>query len=385
MTTSPLSCRERVQTALDHREPDRVPVAIGGGPYGIVDPVYFQLLALLHLGGPVSPFRRGHSISYMDDRLLERLGSDLRYVYPGASPNSPSQATDDPDTFLDSFGQVWKRAVPYFYAAKGMLSMATRLEQIDELVHWPEVNDPRWTAGVRQRARHLRETTDCWIVARMVASHGPYQTACDLRGAEEFMLDMATDPDFALALLERITNTLVGLTQGYLEACGSDIDMIELPGDDYAGNTNLVISPAMFRRFIQPALRKMVNTIKSFRPEIKVMLHSDGAIVRLLPDLIDLGIDVIHPLEPLPANDLAAIKALYGQRISFLGGIDISHAMPGTRQQVIDEVRLRIQQLAAGGGYILAPSNHLQADVPAENIVALFEAAQRYGKYPLQV
>jgi uroporphyrinogen decarboxylase len=385
MTPSTFSSRQRVQAVLDHQEPDRTPVAIGGGPYGIVDSVYFKLLHILKLGEPVTPFRQGHSISYMDDRLLERLGSDFRYVYPGESPSSPSQATDDPDTFLDSFGQVWKRAVPYYYAAKGMLSTATNIDQIDDFVQWPDANEPRWTAGVRERARRLHETTDCWIVARMVASHGPYQTACDLRGTEEFMLDMVTNPDFALALLERITNTLIGLTKGYLEACGPYIDMIELPGDDYAGNTNLVMSPSMFRRYIQPALRNMIGEIKSFRPDLKVMFHSDGAIHRLIPDLIELGIDVLHPLEPLPANDLDAIKTQYGRQISFLGGIDITHAMPGSRQQVIDEARLRIRQLATGGGYILAPSNHLQADVPGENVVALFEAAREFGKYPLQV
>ena len=378
-----LTSRQRIQAAIDHQEPDRVPTAIGGGSYGIVDEVYFKLLDLYNLGEPVQPFRQGHSISYMDDRLLGCLGTDIRYVYPGALPNSPYQATDNPDIFLDSFGQVWKRAVPYYYAGTGILSSATGIDQINDIVHWPNVYDPRWTAGVNERSRRLRETTECWITARMVASHGPYQTACDLRGTEEFMLDMAANEEFAEALLERISETLVGLTRGYLEACGPYIDMIELPGDDYAGNSNLIMSPAMFRRFIRPCLVKMVETIKAYRSDLKIMLHSDGTIQRLIPDLIDMGIDVIHPLEPLPAMDLAEIKAQFGSQVTFLGGIDISHAMPGTKQQVIDEVQLRIGQLAHGGGYILAPSNHLQADVPAENVVGLFEAARQYGNYPL--
>jgi uroporphyrinogen decarboxylase len=113
------------------------------------------------------------------------------------------------------------------------------------------------------------------------------------------------------------------------------------------------------------------------------MLHSDGAIANLLPDIIALGVDVIHPLEPLPAMDLADIKEKYGQQVSFLGGIDISHAMPGSRENVIGETKRRIAQLARGGGYILAPSNHLQADVPAENVVTLFETAKASGKYPV--
>jgi uroporphyrinogen decarboxylase len=115
------------------------------------------------------------------------------------------------------------------------------------------------------------------------------------------------------------------------------------------------------------------------------MLHSDGAIAKLIPEFISLGVDVIHPLEPLQAMDLAAIKQQFGAQVSFLGGIDISHAMPGTRQQVIAETKLRLSQLAAGGGYILAPSNHLQADVPAENVITLYETARELGEYPIKI
>jgi uroporphyrinogen decarboxylase len=109
------------------------------------------------------------------------------------------------------------------------------------------------------------------------------------------------------------------------------------------------------------------------------MLHSDGAIARLIPDFIDLGIDILHPLEPLPATDLLAVKAEYGDKITFLGGIDITHAMTGTQTDVIREVNRRITQLGPGGGYILAPSNHLQADVPPENVVTLFETAHQFS------
>jgi uroporphyrinogen decarboxylase len=140
----------------------------------------------------------------------------------------------------------------------------------------------------------------------------------------------------------------------------------------------------MFRKFIQPCLERLVKVIREHNPSIKIMLHSDGAIAALLPDLVALGVDVIHPLEPLPATDLATLKTQYGKQVSFLGGIDITHAMPGSRQAVTSEVRQRIAQLAPGGGYILAPSNHLQADVPAENVVTLFETARQLGAYPLR-
>lgn len=375
--------RQRVLAALNHQEADRVPVALGGGPYGVVDTLYFKLLDHLALGAPVEPFRTGHNISYMDDRLLEKLGVDTRYVWPGASPTSPIHQTDDPDTFLDSFGQVWKRALPYYYADRGILADASSVEDIDRLVTWPDTTSPHWTVGVRERARSLHENTDYFIVARMPVSHGVFQMACDLRGTVEFMMDMALNEEFAVHLINLVTETINGLLEGYLTAAGDNIDMIELPGDDYASNENLLISPAMFKRFIKPALRRLIATVRRHNPALKIMLHSDGCINDLLPEFIDLGIDVVHPLEPVVAMDLSAIKTAYGDRLTFLGGIDISHAMPGTQADVVEEVKRRIAQLGPGGGYIMAPCNHLQADVPPENVVTLFETARQVGRYPL--
>jgi uroporphyrinogen decarboxylase len=383
MTPAKMTPRQRVLTALNHEEPDTVPTALGGGPYGIVDDLYLRLVDFLKLGEPVSPFRTGHSISYMDERLLERLGTDLRYCWPGMSPNSPIIAGAETDTFYDSYGQVWKRALPYYYAGDGILKEAASNEEIDRLVHWPGLADPRWMAGVAERARLLREQTNYFVVMRMVASHGPFQTACDLRGTETFLTDMVLNPEFARALLEKVTTALEGLLGLAMQAGGKHFDMIELPGDDYAGNANTIMSPAMFRKFIKPCIERLVKIVKEHNPDIKVLLHSDGAITNLLPEIIALGVDVIHPLEPLPATDLAAVKEKFGGQLSFLGGIDISHAMPGSREEVIAEAKRRIAQLAPGGGYILAPSNHLQADVSAENVVTLFEAAKSFGAYPL--
>jgi uroporphyrinogen decarboxylase len=377
--------RERVLTALAHEEPDSVPTALGGGPYGLVDDLYLRLVKHLDLGEPVQPFRTGHSISYMDDRLLEKLGTDVRYCWPGLLPNSPVNRGEDNDTFYDSYGQVWKRALPYYYAGEGILKEAASIDDIESRVRWPDLSDPRWTQGVEDRAQQLREETDYFLVMRMIASHGPFQTACDLRGTETFLMDMALQPEFAAALLDKVTTAMEGLLKLAMQAGGKYFDLVELPGDDYAGNLNLLISPAMFRKFIRPCLARLIKVVKEHNPNIRVMLHSDGAIVKLLPDIIALGVDVVHPLEPLPTMDLTGIKKQFGSQLTFLGGIDISHAMPGTRQDVIEEARLRISQLAPGGGYILAPSNHLQADVPPENVVTLFETAHQLGKYPLQL
>ena len=384
MTSAKLTSRQRVLTALTHEEPDTVPLALGGGPYGIVDDLYLRLVDFLDLGKPVPPFRAGHSISYMDDRLLEKLGTDIRYCWPGLLPNSPVIPGEDEDTFYDSYGQVWKHALPYYYAAEGILKEASSVDDIERLVRWPDLSDPRWMAGVAERACELSEQTDYFVAMRMVASHGPFQTACDLRGTENFLRDMALNPELAETLLEKVTSVIEGLLKLAMQAGGEYFDMIELPGDDYAGNTNTIMSPKMFQQFIKPCIERLVRTVKEHNSDMKVMLHSDGTITKFLPDIIELGIDVIHPLEPLPATDLVSVKEEFGKRVTFLGGIDISHAMPGSREDVIAETKRRIAQLAPGGGYILAPSNHLQADVSPENVVTLFETARKFGKYPIE-
>ncbi len=377
--------RQRVLASLDQQEPDRVPLALGGGPYGLVDDLYLRMVKLLNLGEPVAPFRSGHNISYMDDRLLEALGTDTRYCWPGLLPNSPVIPGQEADTFFDSYGQVWKRALPYYYAADGILKDADDAEDIEKRVRWPDLTDPRWMVGLAQRARLLREGTHYFVIMRMVASHGPFQTACDLRGTVTFLMDMVRNPGFATTLLDKVTDTIVGLLKLALQEGGRFFDMIELPGDDYASNTGTLMSPAMFRTYIRPCIERQVKVIKEYNPDLRIMFHSDGAIASLLPELIPLGIDVIHPLQPLPATDLPRVKQEFGGKVSFLGGIDISQAMTGTTEDVRNEVKLRIGQLAPGGGYILAPSNHLQADVPAENVLALYQSAHEFGKYPIQI
>jgi uroporphyrinogen decarboxylase len=371
---------ERVKKTLAHQVPDRVPMALWGGPYGIVDPLYLALLEKLQLGEPTPPIRVGHTINHMDDRLLEALGTDTRYVWPGASPGSPTHLDPKSDLIFDDFGQPWRQTFPYYSATDGILKYATSIDEINEIVNWPDVDDPKWTEGVTERSKAM-QGSGYYIIGRMVLSHGPYQMACDLRGMENFMVDMITQPDFAKGLLERITDTICGLTKNYLEAAGKTMDMIELPGDDYAANDNLVFSPKLFRKMIRPCLERIIENIRIIRPNIKIMLHSDGAIGKLVPDFIEMGIDVLHPLEPVSGMDPSQIKQLYGESISFLGGVDISHALPGTINDVRKDIDRCIRDLAPVGGYILAPCNHLQADISPENVIEMYNYAKVTGIY----
>ena len=376
-----MNAKERVHTALSHQIPDRVPAALWGGPYGLVDELYIRLLEEFGLDESNPPFRQGHTINHIDDRILALLGTDTRYVWPGASPTSPRYPTDHPDHFLDDFGQTWIQTFPYFSVKGGILENADDVEEIESKVNWPDTDKPDWTAGVTERAKLLHEQGEYYIIGRMVVSHGPFQLASDLRGTTNMMLDMALNPAFATALLNRVTDTICSLLEGYMKAGNGYFDMIELPGDDYASNQNLIISLDMFRNFIKPCISRMVAMIRNIQPDIKIMLHSDGAVQKLIPDFIELGIDVLHPLEPVEGMDVNAVKQEFGKEIAFLGGIDITHAMLGSLNDVRADVDRCLSDLAPGGGYVLAPCNHLQADVPATNVIELFKYAQENGKY----
>lgn len=372
--------KERVSLALEHKEPDRVPLALWGGPYGLVDPLYKSLVSNLDLGEPLPPIRQGHTVNHMDDRLLKALNVDVRMIWPGASPSSPKHIHAEDDLIYDDFGQPWKRTHPYYSAIEGILKKAESIKEIETLVNWPDVNDPRWTRGVTERASAL-EKSEYFIIGRMVVSHGPFQMACDLRSMENFMMDMIMNPDFAEALLDHVTDIICGLTRNYIKASHGVMDMIELPGDDYAANDNLVFSPKLFRQLIRPRIEKIIACIRDVQPDIKIMLHSDGAIGKLIPDFIEMGIDVLHPLEPVEGIDPAKMKVEYGDKISFLGGVDISHAMTGSVEDVRKDVDRCMRDLAPGGGYIMAPCNHLQADVPPENVTELYNYANDSGIY----
>lgn len=371
--------RDRLLTALHHEEPDRVPLALWGSYYTLQDETYVELLEHLGLGDPVAPFRRfkNRNSNYIDDRVLDALGTDVRYVWSGFTDLGGAR----PDTGRDAWGVGWERTGAYMTAAHAPLAGATT----EDLASYPWPDPDRYLDldALRARVHKLEQRATHAITARAVNSFGPFEQACILRGREQFMMDLALDPEFARGLIDRVTDVIVQLQDRYLDAAGQAVDVMEIPGDDYAGTEALLVSPATFAELLEPALRRIVQPIKEYRDDLFVAFHSDGAVESLLPRFIDIGIDLFHPLEPLSVTDLAAIKTKYGARLSFMGSIDIKEAMTGTEADVDAEVRRRLQALAPGGGYVLAPANHLQPDVPPENVIALYDSARKWGTYPI--
>lgn len=373
--------RERVLTALHHQEPDRVPTALWGSYYTLQDQTYFNLLKHLAMGESIQPFRwlQGHNSNYYDDRLLDYLDTDIRYVWLGFTDLGGPQ----PDTDVDAWGVRWKRVGVYMTPVEHPLANAV-VEDL-ETYPWPDVEKFIRVEELQARLQALQQNGKHAIAARAVNSYGPFDQALAMRGRVQFFIDFLENPEFAQRLIQKVTQVLKRLIEIYLDIAGNAIDIMEIPGDDYSGTQNLLFSPKHFDRYIKPALGELTQLIKSYRSDIAIAFHSDGAIAPLLESFIEVGIDILHPLEPLPANDHDAIKAKFGDHLVFMGAIDIKEAMPGSIEDVEAEVKRRIRSLAPGGGYIIAPANHLQYDVPPENIIALYRAARQYGVYPISI
>ncbi len=195
------------------------------------------------------------------------------------------------------------------------------------------------------------------------------------------MIDMLLDKKFAVALIRELTKVELGFFDAYLTAVGPYVHMIE-HSDDLGGQYGPLISPTLFRELIAPARRELIELMRRKAPGARIFLHCDGSISKLIPDLIAVGVDVLNPVEPDAAgNSPAELKERFGSEIVFHGHVDTKGALRGSIEDVRAEVRRVFDTMARGGGYIMAPTNHLQTDVPPENVIELYRYAHQYGRY----
>lgn len=347
-----LTPRERVELALAHQDTDRVPV-----DFWAVPEVWAKLKAHFGVG--------------TDEEVLQRLGSDCRMV-------APPYVGPPPPTFPDgSYLNVWRthrrlvknRYSAYEeYAGYPLASARSARDVLD--FEWPM---PEWwdVDALPAIARTYRKPVEYHTRYEV---GGIFELAWGLRGYEQFMMDLATNPEIAWAIMEKITDIYIANVRRVLTAAPGLIDMV-YTYDDVAGQDGLLISPAMWREYIRPHHVRLNAAIKEFG--VKIMYHSCGAVLPLVEDLIETGIDVLNPLQPRAAGmDMSHLKNVFGRRISFHGAIDIQETLPrGTTDDVRAEVRDRIRVLADGGGYILASAHYLQGDTPVESILAMYDEA----------
>lgn len=369
-----MTSKERVLAAINHQEIDRIPIDLGGSACSLVDTAYFNLKDHLGIKGDIDPYRQKVSnVCYYDERILDHFDVDIRRLIAHQAPTMPKYNSDG--TFSNEWGLVQRHSGMYVEIVKNPLAEAT-IDDIDSY-NWPRAREVLMIDGMKERGKDLHDQNRHAISMRMPCN-GIFEIACWLRGMENFMVDMMTDPEFAQALIDKILEKQIEFYSYMLDEVGDYVDIVE-SGDDYGSQSSLLISPDMYREFIFPARKKLNQSILEKAPQAKIFFHSCGAIFDIIEDLIDCGVNILNPIQTEATGmDPAKLKKEFGDRICFHGAIDTQKAMLGNLGDVQKEVESKINLLGQGGGYILAPCNHIQADVPAENIIAMFETAKKY-------
>ena len=378
-----LTPRERVRTALRHQEPDRVPVCIGGTGGKLVESRIALLKDRFGIEGDVEPVLAGPQLMRLDSRVLDALQTDVRYVHMRPPTGFRSQSAPGGGWLYD-WGLIYREhpeSKMYEYV-NHPLADAT-VESLADF-DWPNARDPARWAGLREEAQRLYTETSYALVAYRPTYNGLFELCQTLRGTEQFLTDMALQPAFAEALFWKVGEVFKEFYFAQLDAVGDFVEWVEL-GDDLGSQSGPLISPSMYRSLLKPVHADLITAIKRRAPNVRVMYHSCGAIRRFLPDLAEIGVDILNPIQVAAKGMIPAeIKAEYGDRLCFLGGVDSQHLLrEGTPEQVTAEVRRRLCEMGPGGGYILAPSHNIGDDVPLENVSAFFEAARSWGGYPL--
>lgn len=376
-----MTSRERVLTALDHREPDRVPLFLGtSGVTTLLGPAYEKLKAHFGITG-----RNAQWISlplqyaWLDEDVLERLGSDGRPVVAGPAPSPLARHLSDTD-LVDAWGCHWQQSagVPYLEVVTPPLQHAT-LEDLDRYP-WPDLTHPSRFTGLAARCQAIHDAGYAVVCLSGVTI---FEQAYIMRGIENFLMDMLADEEFFTALLVRLKQLAISGVRALLKEVGPYVDVL-VTGDDLGTQEATLMAPADYRRLIKPHEAELLAEIRR-HTSAKIFFHSDGNIYPLLGDLIEIGVDVINPVQVSAGNmaDTARLKREFGHRLSFCGAIDTSRVLPrGTRQDVREEVRRRIRDLAPGGGYVASAVHCIQPDIPPENVVAMCEAVRELGVYP---
>jgi uroporphyrinogen decarboxylase len=356
--------RERVLTALNHEEPDRVPVQVDFTPEAAE-----KLSQHLQLQSHTSEAYSGKV-----SELPLAMEHDILVAWHGIATSYYGDDTSDTYTCEWGIGWQWVPIPGGRYT---------------EMIHRPLAGDPAslntWECPdptLPHRYDSARQLIDSHGDSHVIVGAMPctlFEAAWYLRGLEQFLTDLLLQQDYAHALLDKIFQFQL-VTGTKLAELGVDILWL---GDDFGTQQGLLLSPATWREFFKTRYADLIQAYRAVKPDIKIAYHSCGNIVDILPEYIDIGVDIYNAVQPA-SNDTALLKQKFGNDLCFWGAIDIQHVLPyGTPAEVHAEVQTRIHDLAQGGGYIIAPAHNLQPDTPLENILALYEATRQHGAYPL--
>jgi len=379
--------RERVLAALDHREPDRVPIDLGGNQTGIHKVAYRKLIDRLGLDEEIVIMDLVQQLAQPSERVLERLRVDTRYVAAGGAKSFTGGVVRRErggrvwHDFSDEFGVTWSMPddEPFYFDISHSPLAGLSLDEI-RAYPFPKGDDPTRFEGLRDRALRLRNETPYAVISGI--SGVVYEICWYMRGLENLFIDMMTQPQVLEAIIDRTLGFWLDWFRLFLDEAADVVDVIMI-GDDLTGQNGPLFAPRIYRQIIKPRQKRLVQYIRS-RTKAKIWYHSCGAVLEYLPDLLDNGIDILNPVQiSAKGMDPARLKAEFGDRLVFWGGgIDTQHVLPrATPQEVREHVRRNIEAFKPGGGYVFNNVHNIQGDVPPENVLAMFDAAYEFGKY----
>ncbi|MEI8371767.1 MAG: uroporphyrinogen decarboxylase family protein [Planctomycetota bacterium] len=387
MSHETMSSRQRVLAALNHQIPDRVPIDLGGNQTGIHKFAFQAVAELLGMDASVVIMDAVQQLAKPSESLLERFRVDTRYIAAGAAADFKGgivQRQRDGQLWhdlTDEFGITWSMPDDqplYMDISHHPLASATIKDIRD--YPFPKGDDPGRFVGLRQRALEIRQQTPYAVVSGI--SGVVYEICWYLRGLETWFMDMLTQPEFCEALIDQTLKFWMDWFRVFLDEVGDVVDVIMI-GDDLAAQKGPLFRPEFYRRVVKPRHKQLVQYIRS-RTQAKIWYHTCGACVEYIPDLLDNGIDILNPVQ-ISASGMepAGLKARFGSRLAFWGGaIDTQHVLPRVSAETVrEEVRRNMEIWKPGGGYVFNNVHNIQAGVPPENIVALYDAAHDFGFY----
>ncbi|WP_227761912.1 uroporphyrinogen decarboxylase family protein [Zhaonella formicivorans] len=382
-----MNSRERALMALQHKEPDRIPFDLAGTvTTGIHHIAYKNLLNYLGISKEEVKVAEIHQqLAAVHEDVLQRLKVDFRPVF-SKLPSGwyPEFKEDDYYThFIDQWGIGWRMPKDgglYYDLESHPWANFTSPEEVANY-RVPDPTDPARLDGVAEEARQLADSTNAALCLAGVSA-GFMEMAYWLRGYEQFFIDLASNPKMAHAILDKTVEIKIKYWEKALQLLGDLIDVV-VEADDFASQYGMIISPDTYRKFIKPRQKELFDTIKK-NSKAFICFHSCGSVYNIIPDLIEVGVDALNPVQVSATNmDSKKLKKEFGDVLTFWGGgVDTQRILNhGTPQQVKDEVKRRIEDFAPGGGFVFTPVHNVQADVPPENYMAMWEAWEEYGKY----
>lgn len=340
-----MNSKERVLRTIDRQETDRIPMDFFGTSNETLERIRGEM-----------------NLNSIED-VYRKLGIDL---WCNWSMGDYSGARRE---FMGLEADIW--GVPLSSQTQGDSSFMAPLIEVSsiddiESYKWPDPNDFNFENLIRK----IEANSEYAVIGGVWAPI--FHNITWLCGFETTLINIQTEPEITKALIRHVTDFWVGYTRNLLEAGKGKIDLIQ-NCNDFGAQTSMIMNPELFREFFKPALKRLYDCIKEY--DVKVFQHSCGSIYPIIPDLIEIGADVLNPLQTSATGmNPEMIKAEFGNKITFDGGIDTQHVLPeGSPEEVRSEVRKMIRIMGQNGGYILAPSQGLESDVPIENIIALYE------------